>query len=69
MSETCEPLPPVKEQIRAMLDRLPNDCTMEDVQYGLYVLGRVRRGLESIDRGEGIAHEEVKRRMSEWLSK
>jgi predicted transcriptional regulator len=60
---------PVKEQVRAMLDQLPDDCTVEDVQYRLYVLDRIRRGLESIDRDEGIPHEEVKRRMAKWLSK
>ncbi|HSV12631.1 MAG TPA: hypothetical protein VLI90_00115 [Tepidisphaeraceae bacterium] len=69
MSVAQSQLPPVKEQVRALLEHLPDDCTVEDVQYRLYVLERIRRGLESIDRGEGIPHEEVKRRMAQWLSK
>jgi predicted transcriptional regulator len=60
---------PAKEQVRAMLDALPSDCTIEDVQYGLYVLEKIRRGIEELDRGEGIPHEEVKRQMEKWLTK
>jgi predicted transcriptional regulator len=60
---------PAKERVRAMLDALPNDCTIEDVQYGLYVLEKIPKGVEELDRGEGIPHEEVKRQMQKWLTK
>ncbi len=60
---------PAKEQMRAILDDLPADCTIEDMQYELYVLARIRRGIEAADRGELIPHEEVKRRMQKWLTK
>jgi predicted transcriptional regulator len=60
---------PVKEQVRVLLDQLPSDCTFEDVQYGLFVLEKIRRGRESIDRGEGIPHEEVERQVKQWLTK
>jgi predicted transcriptional regulator len=61
-------LPP-KQQVRAILDQLPNDCSIEDVQYGLFVLGRIRKGLEAAERGDIVSHQEVKRRMQKWLSK
>jgi predicted transcriptional regulator len=60
---------PLKEQLRAILDQMPNDCTIDDLQYELHILGRIRRGLDSIDRGEGIPHEEVRQRMQKWLTK
>ena len=60
---------PVKEQVRVLLDQLPSDCTIEDVQYGLFVLEKIRRGRESIDRGEGIPHEEVERQVKQWLTR
>jgi hypothetical protein len=41
-----------KQQVRAVLRQLPDNCTMEDVQYQLYVVEKIRRGLESADRGE-----------------
>lgn len=59
---------PIKEVARAILDRLPDDCTIEDVQCELFILGRIRRGLESIERGEVTPHEEVKQRMQKWLT-
>ena len=33
------------------------------------VLDEITRGSEEIDRGEGIEHEEVKRRLAKWLGK
>ena len=58
-----------KEQVRVLLDSLPNDCTIEDVQYGLFVIERIRDGLEAVERGDVISHEEVKKRMEKWLTK
>jgi len=57
----------VKDKVRVLLDSLPNDCTFEDVQYGLFILARIQENRDSIDRGEGIPHEEVKRRMKTWF--
>jgi hypothetical protein len=33
-----------KQTVRALLDRLPDDCSVEDVLYHLYVLQAVERG-------------------------
>jgi len=56
----------VKEQVRKMIDELPDKCTVEDVQYRLYVIEKIRKGLKSIDKGRGISHEEVRRRFASW---
>jgi len=50
-----------------LLDRLPDEASLEDIQYEVYVLDDIRRGTEEIDRGEAVEHEEVKRRLSKWL--
>jgi hypothetical protein len=51
---------PIKTQIKALLDRLPDDCTFEDVQRGIAVL--------MWPKPEGpVSPEEVKRRLREWL--
>ena len=34
-----------KDTGRALLDRLPNDCSLDDVLYHLYVVQAVNRGL------------------------
>ncbi len=60
----------VKEQVRSLLDQLPDNCTLDDLQYHLYVLEKIRGGEESLERnGGGIPQDEVKRRAGEWLRK
>jgi hypothetical protein len=48
-----------KDQVRALLDRLPEDCTLEDVQYHLYVVQAVARGDADAQAGRTIPHEQV----------
>jgi len=48
-----------KDQVRALLDRLPEDCTFDDVQYHLYVVQAVARGDADEKAGRLIHHEQV----------
>ena len=56
-----------KEEIRKMLDTLPEDASWEDVQYSIYVRERVERGQREADQQRLIEQEEVETRMKEWL--
>ena len=57
-----------KQTVRALLDRLPDDCSVEDVLYHLYVLQAVERGQAEVAAGRTIPHEEVERAMRrKWL--
>jgi hypothetical protein len=38
-----------KKEVEALLDKLPDDCSLEDIQYHLYVIEKVRNGLEFAD--------------------
>jgi len=58
-----------KEEVRKMLDRLPDDSSLEDIQYHIYVREKIERGLEDITAGHLLTQEEVERRMSKWLGK
>lgn len=58
-----------KEHLRELIKRLPDDCTLEDVQYHLYVQQKVERGLEDVRRGRVLSQEDVERRMTKWLEK
>lgn len=46
-----------KEVVRQLLDRLPDDCTIDDVQYHLYVIASVEQGRTEIAAGNGAAQE------------
>ena len=58
-----------KDQVRELLATLPDDASLEDIQYHLYVRQKIHRGLAAAEQGRTIAHEEVVRRMSRWLEK
>ncbi len=59
----------IKQQVQEVLDQLPDDCTIEDVQYELYVIQKVQRGLEAAERGDVVSHEEAKKRLERWLTR
>jgi hypothetical protein len=58
-----------KDEVRELLDNLPDDASLEDIQYHLYVRQKIQRGLAAAEQGRTLSHEEVVRRMSRWLEK
>jgi predicted transcriptional regulator len=56
-----------KDEVRLLLDNLPEDATYEDIQYHIYVRQAIENGLAAVERGETLTHEEVERRMAKWL--
>lgn len=56
-----------KEEVRRILDTLPEDASYEDIQYHIYVRQAIERGIAAVDRGEILSQEEVERRMAKWL--
>jgi hypothetical protein len=57
-----------KEEVEALLSKLPDDCSIEDIQYHLYVIGKVRHGLEAADSQGTVPQEEVEQRLGKWLT-
>jgi hypothetical protein len=58
---------PAKEEVRRLLELLPNDASLEDIQYHIYVRQKIERGLENIEGSRTISEEEFETRMSKWL--
>ena len=56
-----------KEEIRKMLDTVPDDASWEDVQYSIYVRERVERGRREADQEKLIDQDQVEVRMKQWL--
>jgi hypothetical protein len=48
-----------KKTVRALLERLPDDCSLEEVLYHLYVIQKVEAGLVDAEAGKLIPHEQV----------
>ena len=58
-----------KQEVSDLLKRLPDDCSLEDVQYHLYVLQKIERGLKDAEAGRVYTQEEVEKMMDKWLEK
>lgn len=56
-----------KNEVRRILDEIPDDVTLEDIQYHIYVCQKVERGLKDADAGRVLTQAEVERRMAKWL--
>ncbi|MEX1256913.1 MAG: hypothetical protein WEG36_04775 [Gemmatimonadota bacterium] len=48
-----------KDKVREVLSRLPDDCSLDDVLYHLYVVQKIERGLADIEAGHVVPHDEV----------
>jgi predicted transcriptional regulator len=58
-----------KDEVRELLQNLPDDASLEDIQYHLYVRQKILAGLAAAEQGRTIPHEEAVRRMARWLGK
>lgn len=58
---------PAKEEVRRLLDQLPDDTSLEDIQYHIYVQQKIDRGLNDVETGNIILETEFDKRMSKWL--
>jgi hypothetical protein len=58
-----------KEEVESLLSKLPDDCSLEDIQYHLYVIEKIRRGLDAADSRAPISQAEAERRLDKWLTR
>jgi predicted transcriptional regulator len=57
-----------KQQVESLLHNLPENSSLEDIQYHLYVMDKVNRGLEEARSGGVLSQEEAEQRLSQWLT-
>jgi hypothetical protein len=57
-----------KDTVLDLIKGLPEDATLEDIQYHLYVLQRVDRGLKEVEEGRVLSEAEMEERFSKWLA-
>ncbi|MFY0990221.1 hypothetical protein [Halomonas sp. C05BenzN] len=58
-----------KDDVRQLLESLPEDCTMEDIQYHLYVVEKVQRGSQRAEAEGALSQEQVERKLAKWLDR
>jgi hypothetical protein len=56
-----------KAEVTSMLASLPDDASLEDIQYHLYVLEKVKMGMDRAESEGAVHHDQVKKRLEKWL--
>jgi len=61
----------LKEEIIELIRKLPEDATIDDIMYHLYVKKKILAGIKDIEQGNVVPHEQVmknaKQRLGQWL--
>ena len=58
-----------KDTVRELLEQMPDDCSLEDVQYQLYLRQKLERSRLAAAEGRVASHAEVKERLSKWVGR
>ena len=56
-----------KKNLAHLLKILPDDCTYEDIQYHVYVMQKIERGLQDVKEGKIYTTEEMKKMLSKKI--
>jgi predicted transcriptional regulator len=55
-----------KHAVLKMIQALPEDCTMEDIQYHVDFMALIQQRMKEADEGRALSQEEMERRIEEW---
>lgn len=58
-----------KQEVTSLLERLPEGSSLEDVQYHLYVIEKIRRGLARAETEGTLSQTQVEDHLDKWLTK
>ena len=47
----------------------PDDCAIEDIQYHLYVIEKIRKGISRANEEGAMSQQDVEKRLSKWSTK
>ena len=56
----------IKDQIISFIKSLPDDITLEDIMYHLYVREKIFRGIRDADEGKKVSNEKAKEIIEKW---
>jgi len=57
-----------KELVLEAIRDLPDDATIDSIADRVEFIAALQKGINDLDRGDVVPHEEVKRQLAAWLS-
>lgn len=61
-----KPVRTAKQEALSAISALPDDASFEEIVDRLHVLQRIREGLEDVEAGRTVSHEEAVDRLAKW---
>ena len=58
---------PLKKEVISLIEELPDDITLDEIIYHLYVKQKLLKAKEDIANGRTYSHEQVKKMAEKWL--
>jgi hypothetical protein len=56
-----------KQQVASMLQKLPDDCSLEDIQYHLYVIEKIKNGVARAETEGAISQQDAEKNLAKWI--
>ena len=56
----------IKKEAIDIITKLPEDASIEDIMYKLYVLDKVKKGQEDIKNGNFVTTDELRKEIELW---
>jgi predicted transcriptional regulator len=56
----------LKQEAISAISKMPDSADIDEIMYRLYVIDKVKKGKEAIERGETVAIEELKKEIESW---
>ena len=56
----------LKQEAIRVISKLPDTANIEDIMYELYVIDKVKKGMEALEQGKTISIEDLKSEMQTW---
>jgi hypothetical protein len=56
----------LKQEALNVISKMPETAEIDDIMYRLYVIDKVRKGREAVQRGEIVSIEDLKKEIELW---
>ncbi len=56
----------IKQKALNAINSLPDTATLEDIMYSLYVIDKIKNGLNAIDKGKIVSLDALNKEMQSW---
>ena len=56
----------LKQEALNVISKMPDTAEIDDIMYRLYVIDKIRKGREAVQRGEVVSIEELRKEIESW---